>query len=184
MTRWLAGGAAFLLIGFALWLGITRYGAARYAEGRATVAAEVNDARAQGELNAFQQYRAGIEQGLKASSDFLQWREGPLNTVRQEVTRETIRYAASPAGAAVCFDPDGLRDLNRSLAAIAGTAPAAAAGTGAGLVPQADRGGSAAGWFGEPGAGPRGARSPDAGAGRVRGDPPVAAQELAEVPSG
>lgn len=185
MNKWLASGAAVLLIGFALWLGITGFGDARYAEGRASLASQVNAARAEAERRAADEFEIGFARGQEASLGFIQWREGPLRTVREEITREIVRYGQSPAGAAACFDADGLQVVNQGIAAAAGTAFSARPGAGTGPLPGAGSDPALAGWHGKPGSNQRGTGGERTGLGRMRDDPPAAGQGLAErQPSG
>jgi hypothetical protein len=122
MWKLLAGAAGVGLLAFALWLGITRYGKAEYARGRADLAVEVAGARAEGEALAADAFERGVAHGQQASLGFIRWRDGPLRKVTERVNHEIIRYRASPAGRAVCLDADGLRTANQSIAAIAATA--------------------------------------------------------------
>ena len=177
--KWLAGAGAILLIGFALWLGITRYGDARYAEGRASLAASINAARAEAERHEADAFEIGFARGQEASLGFIQWREGPLRTVREELTREIVRYGQSPAGAAVCFDAGGLRTVNQGIAAAAGTAFAPGPGAGAGPLPPAGADPALAGRNGEPGSDGSGAGGQRPGLGGMRDDPPAAGQGVA-----
>ncbi|MEJ6008681.1 hypothetical protein [Novosphingobium aquae] len=180
MNKWLAGGAAVLLIGFALWLGITRFGDARYAEGRASLASQVAAASAEAERRAADEFELGFARGQEASLGFIQWREGPLRTIREETTREIVRYGQSPAGAAVCFDADGLRTVNQGVAAAASTAFPADPGAGAAPLPRAGADPALAGWHGGPGGSQRSTGGKRTGPRRMRDDPPAAGQGVAE----
>lgn len=182
--KWLAGAGAILLVGFALWLGITRYGDARFAEGRASLAATINAARAEAERHEADAFEIGFARGQEASLGFIQWREGPLRIVREETTREIVRYGQSPAGAAVCLDAGGLRTVNQGIAAAAGTAFPSGPGAGAGSLPRSGADPAISGRNGEPGSGGGGAGGQRAGPGGMRDDPAVAGQGLASTREG
>jgi hypothetical protein len=182
MMKWAAGLGAFLLIGFALWLGITRYGQARYDEGRATLATEIATAQADGERNALAEYQRGIAEGQEASLGFIRWREGPLRTIKETINHETILYRQSAAGGAICLDPDGLRAANQSIAAINHIAFPADPGRGDDPLPESRVDPAIAGWQREPSGGAGG----DGGNGleplAMRENPPDDDRSLAQIP--
>ena len=122
MWKLLAGAGAVALIGFALWLGITKYGAARFDEGRLSVASEINSAAVKAEQEKLKAFERGIAQGQQASLGFVQWREGPLRTIIERTKHDNIVFRESVAGRVQCLDADGVRAANQGITAINATA--------------------------------------------------------------
>jgi hypothetical protein len=176
-------GLAFggvMLIALALWLGITRYGAAEYARGRDSLAAEVNAASITARNEAIAEYQRGVADGQMASAAFIQWREGPLRTLRETINHETIVYRDSPAGAAVCLDADGVRDTNQSIAAINASAFPASPGGGIATLPTGGTDHRGDGRDGEPGRSPFSDRDIGIQPRGVRAQTPVAGVSMAQ----
>jgi hypothetical protein len=122
MWKYLAGAAGVALLGFALWLGITKYGDARYDEGRLRTAVDVAQAATESQELANAAYQRGVEQGQQAEITFIKWRDGPLRIQKEFVTREIIKYQQSDSGRAICFDADGVRAANQDISAANATA--------------------------------------------------------------
>jgi hypothetical protein len=122
MTKYLAGVAGVALLAFALWLGISKYGDAKFQAGKLSVAVDVAKAATESEKRALAEYQRGIEQGQAATKTFVEWREGPLRTVKETIYRDLEQYEQSASGSVVCFDADGLSATNQNISAINATA--------------------------------------------------------------
>jgi len=122
MWKYAAGVAGVALLAFALWLGISKYGAAQFQAGQLSVAVDVAKAATESEKRALAEYQRGIEQGQAATKTFVEWREGPLRTVKETVYRDLEQYEQSDAGSAVCFDADGLSATNQNISTVNATA--------------------------------------------------------------
>lgn len=128
--KYLAGLAGVGLLAFALWLGFTKFGEAKYAEGRMSIAVDLSERSREADAKAFAEYRRGIQQGQAATQTFIKWREGPLRIQRETIYREQLAYAQSADGNLICFDADGLRATNKDIAAANATAfPGTATGS-------------------------------------------------------
>jgi hypothetical protein len=122
MWKYAAGAAGVALLGFALWLGITKYGASQFTAGQLSVAVDVAKAATEAEKRALAEYQRGIEQGQKATQTFTEWREGPLRTVRETIYRDLDQYEQTASGSAVCLDADGVSEANQNIRSINATA--------------------------------------------------------------
>jgi uncharacterized protein HemX len=122
MWKYAAGAAGVALLAFALWLGIAKYGEAQFQAGQLSIAVEVAKAATESEKRALAEYQRGIEQGQAATKTFIEWREGPLRTVKETIYRDLEQYEQTVAGSAVCLDADGLSATNQNISAINATA--------------------------------------------------------------
>jgi hypothetical protein len=183
-----AGLASVALIAFALWLGITRYGAAQFQAGRNGALAEVavadqaNTARWSATIRASEQ--AAFAKGQEARLGFIRWREGPLRMITQRIENERIVYRTSPAGRALCFDADSVRATNADIDAINATAftsdPSATTRSDGAMQPSpVARNGKRR--DGNPLPSPRSDDESGAILGRMREETPIADARLAEV---
>lgn len=123
---YLGGLAAFAAV---VWF----YGNARYDAGVANTIAEANRQVAVATQNALDNYTKGVEDSNARTASFLAWQARTFQPARDTVTREVVRYQASPAGAVMCFDSDGVRAANGDIAAA--NALAATATGNAGTLP-------------------------------------------------
>jgi hypothetical protein len=116
---YLGGLAAFAAV---VWF----YGNARYDAGVANTRAEANRQVALANANALDNYVKGIQDEATRSAAFIDWQARTFQPARDTVTREIVRYQASPVGAVVCFDNDSVRAANGDVTAanaLAATAP-------------------------------------------------------------
>jgi hypothetical protein len=125
LSKLLAGAGVLALLAFLGWLAISRVEARAYEAGRLSVVAQVAAAEAKGSSDALAAYARGVEASAGHQRAFEAWASGVLGPSKETITRETIKYAASAAGTALCFDVDGLRAANSDIAAAARTAFAA-----------------------------------------------------------
>lgn len=133
MSLWLKlGGMAVALA--AVWLGLTLFGNSRFRAGELSERVKWGEVvvRAEaGKLEAFKQGLARVRAGETVYRETVRQLPGVVT----RIIERSNAYAATPAGAAVCLDPERVRQLDQTRSALFAAADPASAAGGAGAVP-------------------------------------------------
>lgn len=133
MSIWFKlGGIA--VAAFAVWLGLTLFGNARFHAGELTEAVKWQAKVTQGEKDKLAEYQRGVEQGRKAETVYRST-EQIIQPVQTRIIERAAQYANTPSGAAECLDADRVRALDQTRSALFPAAYPGGASSGTGTVP-------------------------------------------------